>query len=169
MFLVFLSFIVLILAWIIPLISQVFLKSSLVFSIHLFSSTSLPWSLMKIFLSLPAVLWNSAFNSVHFSHSVLSAIVTPWTAVHQAFLSITNSRSLLKLMLFESVIPSNHLIHCCSLLPLPSIFPASGSFPRSQFFTSGGQNIGVFASASVLLMNIQDWFPLGLTGWISLQ
>ena len=46
-------------------------------------------------------------------------------------------------------------------------FPASGSFPMSQFFASGGQSTGV--SASVLLMNIQDWFPLGLTGWISLQ
>ena len=47
--------------------------------------------------------------------------------------------------------------------------PASGSFQMSQFFTSGGQNIGVSASASVLPMNIQDWFPLGWTGWISLQ
>ena len=48
-------------------------------------------------------------------------------------------------------------------------FPASGSFPMSQFFTSGGQSIGVLASASFLPMNIQDWFPLGLTGWISVQ
>ena len=48
-------------------------------------------------------------------------------------------------------------------------FPASGSFPKSQFFTSGGQSIGVSASASVLPMNTQDWFPLGLTGLISLQ
>ena len=48
-------------------------------------------------------------------------------------------------------------------------FPASGSFQTSQFFTSGGQSIGVSASASVLPMNIQDWFPLRLTGWISLQ
>ena len=47
-------------------------------------------------------------------------------------------------------------------------FPASGSFPMSQFFTSGGLSIGVLASASVLPMNIQDWFPLGWTGWISL-
>ena len=47
-------------------------------------------------------------------------------------------------------------------------FPASGSFPMSQFFTSGGQSIGVSASASVLPMNTQDWFPLGWTGWISL-
>ena len=48
-------------------------------------------------------------------------------------------------------------------------FPASGSFPMSQLFTSGGRSIGVSASASVLPMNIQDWFPLGWTGWISLQ
>ena len=48
-------------------------------------------------------------------------------------------------------------------------FPASGSFPMSQFFTSGGQSIGVSASASVLPMKTQDWFPLGWTGWISLQ
>ena len=48
-------------------------------------------------------------------------------------------------------------------------FPASGSFPRSQFFASGGQSIGASASASVLLMNVPDWFSLGLTGWISLQ
>ena len=51
----------------------------------------------------------------------------------------------------------------------PQSFPASGSFPMSQFFTSGGQSIGVSASASILPMNIQDWFPLGWTGWISLQ
>ena len=59
-----------------------------------------------------------------------------------------------------------------SVIPFSSSlqsFPASGSFQRSQFFTSGGQSIGVSASASVLPMNIQDWFPLGWTGWISLQ
>ena len=59
-----------------------------------------------------------------------------------------------------------------SVVPFSSClqsFPASGSFPMSQFFTSGGQSIGVSASASVLPMNIQDWFPLGLTGFISLQ
>ena len=59
-----------------------------------------------------------------------------------------------------------------SVVPFPSrlqSFPASGSFPMSQFFTSDGESIGVSASASVLPMNIQDWFPLGLTGLISLQ
>ena len=59
-----------------------------------------------------------------------------------------------------------------SVLPFSShlqSFPASGSFPRGQFFASGGQSIGVSASASVFPMNSQDWFPLGWTGWISLQ
>ena len=61
---------------------------------------------------------------------------------------------------------SNHLTLCNLLILLPSIFPASGSFSMSQLFASGGQNIGVSASSSVLPMNIQDWFPIGL---ISLQ
>ena len=51
----------------------------------------------------------------------------------------------------------------------PQSFPASGSFPMSQFITSGGQSIGDSAAASVLPMNIQDWFPIGWTGWISMQ
>ena len=72
----------------------------------------------------------------------------------------------------ESVMPSSHLILChpilCHpLLPCPQSFPASGSFPKNQFFTSGGQSTGLSASASVLPMNVQDWFPLGWTDWIS--
>ena len=65
-----------------------------------------------------------------------------------------------------------HPIISSSVVPFSSrlqSFPASGSFPMSQFFASGGQSIGVSASTSVLPMNIQDWFPLGWTGWISLQ
>ena len=69
----------------------------------------------------------------------------------------------------ESVMPSSHLILCCPLLLLPPIPPQSGSFPMSQLFTWGGQSMGVSASASVLPVNIQDWFPLWWTGWISLQ
>ena len=61
--------------------------------------------------------------SVQFSHSVVSDSVNPWTAARQASLSITNRRSLLKLTSIESVMPSNHLILCCPLLLLPSIFP----------------------------------------------
>ena len=96
---------------------------------------------------------------------------TPWTAACQASpcLSITNSRSLPKFMSIESVMPSNHLILCRPLLLVPSIFPASGAFQMSQFLASCGQSFGVSASASVLQMNIQDWFPLGWTGLISLQ
>ena len=84
-------------------------------------------------------------------------------------LSITNSQSLLKFVSIESMMPSNHLILCRPLLLPPSIFPVSGSFPVSQFFASGGQSFGASASASVLPMNIQDWFPLGWTDWIFLQ
>ena len=91
------------------------------------------------------------FSSIQ-SLSRVRLFVTPWTATRQASLSITNSWSLLKLMSFESVMPSNHLILCCPLLLLPS---ASGSFPMSQFFTSGGQSTGVSVSASILLMNIK--------------
>ena len=80
----------------------------------------------------------------------------PWTAARQASLSITNSQSLPKLVSIESMMPSNHLILCRLLLLQPQSFPASGSFPMSQFFASGGQSIGVSALASVLPMNIQD-------------
>ena len=93
---------------------------------------------------------------------------TPWTAACQSSLSITNSHSLPKFMLIESVMPSSHLIFCCPLLLPPSVFPSIRIFIlMSQPFASGGQSIG--ASASALPMNIQDWFPLGLTGLISLQ
>ena len=91
------------------------------------------------------------------------------TAARQASLSFTICWCLLTLMSIESVMPSNHLTLCCSLLLPPSVFPASGSFQMSQLFTSGGWSIGVSASASVLPVNIQGWFPLGLTGLISLQ
>ena len=66
----------------------------------------------------------------------------------------------------------SHATISSSVIPFSSCLqssPASGSFPMSQFFASGGKIIGASASASVLPMNIQDWFPLGLTGWISLQ
>ena len=97
------------------------------------------------------------------------SFMTPWTAACQASLSVTISQSFLKLMSTESVIPSNH---SSSIVPFSSClqsFPASGSFLMSQLFASGGQSIGVSASASFLPMNIQDLFPLGLTVLISLQ
>jgi len=75
---------------------------------------------------------------------------------------------------YSNSCPSSQWCHptiSSSVIPFSCLqsFPASGSFPMTRFFASGGQNIGVSASTSVLLMNIQDWFPLGWTGWISLQ
>ena len=100
---------------------------------------------------------------------VCRLFATPWTAAYQSSLSFTISWSLLKLMSIMSVIPSNHLILCCPFSSHLQSFPASGSIPMSQFLASSGQSIGALASASVLLMNIQSWFPLGQTGLISLQ
>ena len=88
---------------------------------------------------------------------------------HQASLSITNSQSLLKLMSIESVMPYNYLILCHPLSSFIQPFPASGSFPMSRFFTSGGQSTGVSASASFLPKKSQGWSPSEWTGWFSLQ
>ena len=110
---------------------------------------------------------SAQFSSVQLlSHVWLFA--TPWTAACQASLSITNSLSLLKLVSIKSAMPYNHLILCHPLLLSPSIFLSNRVFSNSQFFASGGQSIGVLALTSVLPMYIQDWFPLGWTGWISL-
>ena len=100
------------------------------------------------------------------SLSHVRLFATPWTAACQVSLSITNTWSLLKLMSIESVMPSNSLILCCPLLILLSIIPMS---QLVKIFVSGGQNIGASVSASVFPMNVQDWFPLGLTCLISLQ
>ena len=103
-------------------------------------------------------------SSVQFSHSVVSDSWWPMEAALQASLSITSSQSL------PNSYPLSVWCHpaiSSSVVPVSSClqsFPASGSFPRSQFFASNGQSIGVSASASVLPMNIQDWFPLGLIG-----
>ena len=117
-----------------------------------------------IFISYNVV---TAVSSVQLlSHVWL--FVTPWTAVRQPSLFITN---------FWRCWNSCPLSQWChptilsSVIPFssyPQSFPASGSFQMSQFFASGGQSIGVSASTSVLLMNTQDW-SLGWTGWISLQ
>ena len=113
-------------------------------------------------------IWCLQFSSVQSLSRVL-LFATPWTAARQAFLSITKCWSLPKPTSTESVMPSNHLILCHPLLSFcPQFFPASGSFPVSQLFTSGGQSIEASASTSVPPMNIQGWFPLGLTGLISL-
>ena len=93
---------------------------------------------------------------------------TPWIAARQASLSITNSWSLHKLTSIESVMPSSHLISVVHFSSCPQSLPASESFPVSQFFTWGGQSIGVSGSTSVLPVNTQDWFPLGWMDWLDL-
>ena len=107
---------------------------------------------------------------VHFSHSVMSDSLQPHRLQHTR-------------LPCSSPIPGSYSNSCplswwchpaisSSVVPFssgPQSFPKSGSFPVSQFFTSGGQSIGVPASVSVLPMNIQDWFPLGWTGCISLK
>ena len=110
----------------------------------------------------------SFFSSVQ-SLSRVQLFANPWTAARQASLSITNPRTC------SNSCPSSWWCHptiSSSVIPFSSClhsFPALGSFLISQFFVSGGQSIGASVSASVLPVNIQDWFPLGLTGWISLQ
>ena len=109
------------------------------------------------------------YHSVQFNHSVMSESLRPHGLQYARLPWTSSSWSLLKFMSIELVMPSNCLIFCHPLLLPPSIFPASGSFPVSQFFASGGQSIGDSDSASVLPMNTQGWCPLGWTGWISLQ
>ena len=134
------------------------------------SLSLLHWQEDSLPLSVPGKPYLTyQFSSVQ-SLSRVRLFATPWIAAHQASLSITDSQSIFKLMSIESVMSSSHVI--LSVIPYsscPQSFPASGSFPVSQLFKGGGQSIGVSASASVLPMNIQDWFPLGWTSWISLQ
>ena len=114
---------------------------------------------MTFLVCMIAMSWVQSLSRVWLS-------ATPWTAARQASLCITNSRSLLKLMAIESVIPSNHLFLCRPLLLLPSILPSIRVFfkHQGQFFPSGGQSIGVSASGSVFPMMPPRWFPLGLVG-----
>ena len=108
--------------------------------------------------------------SVQFSRSVVSDSLRPYRLQHASPPCPSPTPRAL-----SNSCPSSWWCHqtiSSSVIPLSSClqsFLASGSFPRSQFFASGGQSIRVSASASVLPMNIQDWFPLGLTSWISLQ
>ena len=97
--------------------------------------------------------------------SCVQLFLTRWTAAHQTSLSFTVSWSLLKFMTIESVILS--ISSSATHFSYLQSFPTSGSFPMSRLFALGGQNIG--ASVSILQINIQDWFPLGFTGLISLQ
>ena len=112
------------------------------------------------------VLWQAGYEE---HTSEFGSVVTPRTVAHQASLSITNSRSLLRLMSIKSVMLSNHLILCHSLLLLPSIFPSIRVFSNESLLCIRWPSIGASVLASVLPMNSQAWFPLRLIGLISLQ
>ena len=102
------------------------------------------------------------FSSGQFSLSVVSSSLWPHGLQHARLpCPSPTPEADSKLISIESVMPSNHLILCRPLLLRLQSFPASGSFPVSQFFASGGHSIGASASASGLPMNIQSWFPLG--------
>ena len=107
------------------------------------------------------------------SLSHVRLFATPWVTTRQVSPSFTISRSLLKLMSTELLMPDNNLIPCCPLLLLPSVFASIRVFSTESALhikvSTRSQRIGVSASTSVLLVNIQGWFPLGWSGLISLQ
>ena len=125
-------------------------------------------------LESPCLIVNSnleiLISSVQFSHSVVSDSLQPH-GLQNAKLPCPSTAPRACL----NSCPSSWWCHptiSSSVVPFsfcPQSFPASGSFPVSQFFASGGESIGASDSASVLLMNVQDWFTSGLTGWISFQ
>ena len=110
------------------------------------------------------------FSSVHFSHSVISDSLWPHELQHarppcpSPTLRVHPNPCSLSQWCHPTISSSVVPFSSC-----PQSFPAPVSFQMSQLFASGGQNVGASASASVLPMNIQDWFPLGWTGWISLH
>ena len=154
----------------------IFWRISILFSIvpaSIYISTNSAWEFSFLY-----ILANISYFHVFLIITILQVVVqslslvwlfvTPWTAAHQASLSITNSQSLL------NSCPSSRWCHpTISSFVVPfsfclQSFPASGSFPITQLFLSGGQSIGASASGSVFPVNIKDWFPLRLTGLLSL-
>ena len=131
------------------------------------------WLLLSIFYlilssrtrTVVRIIFQKCIRSDH-SLSRVRLFVTPWIAARQASLSITNSQNSLRLTSIESVMPSNHFILCHPLILLPSIVPSIRVFSNELALRIRWPNIG--ASTSVLPMNIQGWFPLGLTGLIPL-
>ena len=119
-------------------------------------------NLLHIYICLPIL------SSVE-SLSHVRVFATPWTATCQALPCITNSWSLFKFMSIESVMPSNHIILCRPLLLPPYIFSSIRVFSNESVLPIRCQSTGASVSASDLPVNIQDWFPLGWTGWVSLQ
>ena len=153
-----------------------------IWSLHLFSLFFNFWQYMWAGSSLGMVLFSSYRYSVSPLNLLISTVVvvhllshvwlfaTPWTAASQDSLSFIISWSLLRFMSIESVMPSNHVIPCHCLLLLPSVFPSIVVFSHELAHGIRCQSIGASTSTAVLAVNIQGWFPLGLsTGLIYLQ
>ena len=128
-----------------------------------FPPCNLAWGQTIVGVMLVTVQFSSVQSLCH-----VWLFATPWIAARQASLPITNSRSLPKLMSIVSVMPPNHLILCHPLLLLPSIFPSIRVFSNELAIHIRWPSIGTSASASILTINTQNWFPLVLTGLISL-
>ena len=122
----------------------------------------------KKYTLYPEAAPNIIFYDVQFSSVVFhSLFATPWAVACQASLSITNTKSLLKLMSLELVMPSNHLILCRPLL-LPSIFPSIRVFSNKSVLCIRWPKYWILALASFLPKKSQSWFPSEWTSWISL-
>ena len=144
----------------------------------IFNILNLKFYVILIFLHSLQIIFvlisnGTYLHSVQFSSvqplSCVPCFATPWTAAHQASLSFTNPWSLPKIMSIVSVMPSDHLILCHSLLILPSIFPTIRVFSNESALLIRWPKYWSYSFKSVLPMNTQDWFPLGWTGWTSLQ
>ena len=150
-----------------------FLHFSLYFSHHFISWYLVRWKKKLTFTEYVWCAMYKTIGSVQFncfssvqSLSRVQLFATPWTAARQVSLSITTPSAYSNSCL---VMASNHLILCHPLLLLPSIFPSIRVFSDEAVLHISDQRIWVSASASVRPVNIQDWFPLWWTGWISLQ
>ena len=139
---------------------------NIIFSVHTTQLTIYTYTNISLYIYLHVCML-SRLSSVQLL-SCVQLFVTPGTVAHQASLSFTISR------VCSNSCPLSQWCHpsiSSSAIPFSCLqsFPASGSFPMNWLFASGGQRIGASASASVPPMNIQDWFPLGLTGLNSLK
>ena len=137
-------------------------------TLRLPTDTYMLYSICMLYIILNICTYTYCVVAVVQSLSCIGLFVTPWATARQASPSLTISGSLPKFMSIKSVMPPNHLIRCCTHSSCPQSFSASGSFPVNLLLVSGGQSIGASASAWVLPVSIQGWFPLGLTGLISL-
>ena len=124
---------------------------------------------LLFFLLIKRLFSSSSLSVIQFTHSVVSDLLWPHEPQHSRPPCPSPTPRV-----YQNSCPLSRWCHpsiSSSVIPFSSclqFFPASGSFQMSPFFTSGGQSIGVSAAASLLPMNIQGWFPLGWTGWISL-